>query len=103
MLAERERQAGGIEQHCTDLKEAQDKEAQVLAELTEKKCQVCSASHLHVVRIEPQTILSSGDESTAGRFAIKDSSTTVACKQSWATFACYGLCLPQSTAATTYT
>ena len=47
-LAERERQADGIRQHCTELKEAQEKEAQLLAELTEKKCQVCSACHPHI-------------------------------------------------------
>ena len=67
VLAERERQVEGIEQHCADLKEAQDKEAQVLAELTEKKCQVCSASHSYIVLVEPQTVLFSGDEDTAGR------------------------------------
>jgi uncharacterized coiled-coil protein SlyX len=65
-LAERERKADGIGQHCTELKEAQDKEAQLLAELTEKKCQVYSACHPHIVLLEPQTPSSSGDKGAAG-------------------------------------
>ncbi len=42
-LTERERQVEGIRQNCTDLEEATDKEVELLAKLTEKRCQVCSA------------------------------------------------------------